>query len=174
MENSFLSQLERNLEVQASGILAVQREDLVLAQARGELAQLQLVDRLRAKINTEVRLKVISFGVINGTLTQVYQDHLLLECNSQLWLIDILSLRLLTKLERSIQKPNIIEKNWTKLSSFRDWMCHYSAVNIYTSDGDITSGNFHKLYKDHFELKTSSGVISIYYHDTVAAQRSND
>ena len=58
MHNKFLSQVEKNIEIQAAGLIAVAREDRVFSEARGELAQLNLADRLRARVNESIYFQI--------------------------------------------------------------------------------------------------------------------
>jgi hypothetical protein len=174
MDNSFLSQIEKNIEVQAAGILAFKREDRALSEARGELAQILLSDRLRAKVNENISLDINRIGTVNGIVKQVFSDHLLLITNSKIWLIDLLHIKILSRLDRSVKKPNPIEVNWSKISTLRDWMIDLANVTFYTSDGEILSGTMHKLYKDHLDIKTASEIITIYYHLIIAGQRSHE
>ena len=51
MKSDFLSSVEKNIELQAAGLVALAREEFAFAEARGEIAHQILADRLRARIN---------------------------------------------------------------------------------------------------------------------------
>lgn len=174
MDNRFLSQIEKNIEVQAAGILAYKREDRAFSEARGELAQILLSDRIRAKINENITLNINQIGAVSGIVLQVFSDHLLLIVNSKIWLIDLNHIKVLSRLDRSIKKPNPLEVNWSKISTLRDWMVDLASVTLNTSTGEIFTGTIHKLYKDHLDIKISSEIFTIYYHSIITGQRDHE
>ena len=79
MKEKYLFELERNLELQASGFL-MQKDNLLLqSQLRTEHFQIKMLDRIRAMQNNELILDVLDLGNIKGILKEVASDHICLE-----------------------------------------------------------------------------------------------
>jgi len=171
MQNKFLSQVEKNIEIQAAGLIAVAREDQVFSEARGELAQLNLADRLRARVDDNIYFQIKKMGWFKGELKQVFADHFLIATVNKLWLVPLTSLLSVSGLGRSSKKPNPIEARWNQLSSYRDWVIDQNQVRIQLTDGESIYGEIFKLYKDHLELKTDSELIAIFYTSVLVAMR---
>lgn len=79
MREKYLFELERNLELQASGFL-MQKDSLLLqSQLRTEYFQIKMLDRIRAMQNTDIILDVLDLGNIKDILKEVASDHICLE-----------------------------------------------------------------------------------------------
>jgi hypothetical protein len=172
MQNDFLSQVEKNIEVQAAGLIAVEREDRAFSEARGELAQIELTDRLRAKANEDIYFQLKKLGWFKGQLKQVFADHFLVATINKLWLVPLSSLLAVSGLTRAMKKPNPIEARWNQLSSYRDWVIDQTQVRVQLIDGESIYGELLKLYKDHFELKTQAELVAINYSSVLVAMRN--
>lgn len=172
MKRDLLSQVEKNIEVQAGGLLAMAREDQAFSQARGELAQLEISDRLRAHTGASLKVLITDLGWFEGTVQQVFLDHLLLKIHSKLWLINFSSLQAVQKLAQGIKKPNRLEKNWGMNSTFRDWMIDQSKITIRTAPGAIISGEISRIYQDHLEISTIVEVTAVPFSAILVAMRN--
>ncbi len=172
MKRDFLSQVEKNIEVQAGGLLAMAREDQAFSQARGELARLEIADRLRAKIGKSIKVLIIEIGWFEGTVQQVFLDHLLLKIHSKLWLIKFFSLQAVQRLEQGVKKPNRLEKNWTISSTFRDWMIDQTKVTIRTVQGLSINGEITRIYQDHLEIGSALEVTAVPFQAILVAMRN--
>ncbi|MBA3232334.1 MAG: hypothetical protein H0T17_00050, partial [Propionibacteriales bacterium] len=67
-----------DLEGQARALEDAERESEILDRTRGELAQVLLVNRLRAQLGERVQLQVSGVGPLAGILTRLGTDWLLL------------------------------------------------------------------------------------------------
>lgn len=172
MKRDFLSQVEKNIEVQAGGLLAMAREDQAFSQARGELAQLEIADRLRAKIGTSIKVLILELGWFEGIVQQVFSDHLLLKIHSKLWLINFLSLQAVQNLEQVTKKPNRLERNWGMNSTFRDWLIDQTKVTIRVAQGVTLSGEITRIYQDHLEISSVLEVTAVPFQAILVAMRN--
>lgn len=71
-----------DLEAQADALAAAERAAEVETRTRGEIASLTVVDRLRAAVDSALRLHLRGGTVVRGTVTRVGPDWLLLTHDS--------------------------------------------------------------------------------------------
>ena len=79
MNDNYLFELERNLELQAASFL-MQKDSISLqSQIRTERFQQTLFDRLRAKVNQVITIEIKAIEVFTGILLEVVAGHICLE-----------------------------------------------------------------------------------------------
>lgn len=76
-----------DLEGQAEGAFAAEREAEVADRAAAEYARVPLVARLMASVNRDVVLGVLGVGVVRGELRRVGPDWCLLAAEQQEWVV---------------------------------------------------------------------------------------
>ena len=159
MNKDLLSSVEKNIELQAAGLLTLTREEFAFAEARGEIAKQKLADRLRACLGFTLELQVATLGWLKIKVVQVSNDHLVASTESNSYLIRFSSLVAVRGLTKSNKTPNKIDNSWRLNSSLRQWMIDKATVIIYLKGEATYTGQIKKIFQDHFELSTDIGVL---------------
>jgi len=85
-ESRLFAELEE-LEQQAEGMFAAERDLEVAERARAEYARVRMAARLMAAQGAEVSLRVTGVGEVAGRLARVAEDWCLLDSGDQAWII---------------------------------------------------------------------------------------
>lgn len=152
MKHDPISAIEANLRLQAEGLLTLERENRAYAEARGELAQDLLTDRIRGNSGRTLELQVLNIGWQCMQIQQVYKDHFIATIESKIWFIKFSSLGSIKNLANLTRRPNRIEQHWNLASTLRDWMIDRSIITLGTKNQEMINGEIHKIFKDNLEL----------------------
>lgn len=161
MTNELLSGVEKNIELQAAGLLALAREELAFSEARGEIAQKNLIERLRACLNSTLEIQIADIGWHQLRILQVNSDHLVAIKTSRIFLIKFNSLVTVKGLNTSTRTANKIEASWKVNSTLRQWMVEQAIVSTFLPSAITFNGKICRIYQDHFDLITDDGVVTI-------------
>lgn len=161
MTNELLSGVEKNIELQAAGLLALAREELAFSEARGEIAQKNLIERLRACLNSTLEIQIADIGWHQLRILQVNCDHLVAIQTSRIFLIKFNSLVAVKGLNASTRGANKIEASWKLNSTLRQWMVEQAIVSTFLPSAITFNGKICRIYQDHFDLITDDGVVTI-------------
>ena len=104
MNDNYLFELERNLELQASSFLMQKDGFSLQSQIRTEHFQQSLFDRLRTKVNGEIAIEVKSRDNFTGILLEIAADHICLEVGEKELAIPDWSIQAI----KDVTKPAII------------------------------------------------------------------
>ena len=119
MKEKYLFELERNLELQASGFL-MQKDNLLLqSQLRTEHFQIKMLDRIRAMQNNELILDVLDLGNIKGILKEVASDHICLEVGQKEIIIPTWSIQWSKSLIKMSKSATMLQSKWNLQSLLR-------------------------------------------------------
>lgn len=174
MNNDLLSGVEKNIEIQATGLLAQAREEFAFSAARGENSKLKLADRIRSCLGSTIEVQVIDFGWHSLKVLQVASDHFVASDLSRLFLIKFSSLIALKGLAKGAKPPNRIDNSWHINSTLRKWMIEQDNVSIFLKNHTSYSGKIKKIYLDHFELSTEIGVIALSESEVLMGVKSGE
>lgn len=161
MQRDLLSGVEKNIELQAAGLLALSREEFAFSEARGEIAHQVFADRLRACLNLYLEIQILENGWYKLRVLQVSSDHFLAIDNSRIFLIKFSSLIAIKGLTSSTKVASKFDTSWRVNSTFRQWMIDQGDVSFYLPGGISLNGKIRRIFKDHIELATDNGIVAI-------------
>ncbi len=174
MKSDFLSSVEKNIELQAAGLVALAREEFAFAEARGELAHQILADRLRARINVNLEILVMDMGWQKLKILQANSDHLLAVDESRVYAIKLSSLIAIKNLNISTKPANRLEESWSLNSTLRQWMISHSVVSFLLPNSLSLSGEIKRIYQDHFEVESEFGDVALTQSNFLVAVKSRE
>lgn len=174
MKNDFLSSVEKNIELQAAGLVAIAREELALAQARGEIAHQILADRLRSCTNFNLEILAMELAWQKLRILQANSDHFLATDDSRDYAIKLSSLIAIKNLKISTKTANKIEKSWNLNSTLRQWMISHSVVSFILPNSFSISGVIKRIYLDHFEVGCDFGDVALTQSNILVAVKTHE
>src|SRR3546814_20448605 len=94
-----------DLEAQAEGAFAEEREFEILDRARGEYASVGLVERLMASVGGQVGFHLLGVGHLEGRLARVADGWCLLESGGHEWMVRLAAVELASGLSARAVPP---------------------------------------------------------------------
>lgn len=162
MNDNYLFELERNLELQAASFL-MQKDSISLqSQIRTERFQQTLFDRLRAKVNQVITIEVKAIEVFTGILLEVAADHICLETGEKELMIPNWSIEAIRDLGTKSIKPSILQSKWNFQSFLRSNLLEQNQIAVYLESKRVISGKVISVYLDHFDISCAGSLISIF------------
>jgi hypothetical protein len=174
VNDKYLYELEKNLELQATSFLLQKESNLLQSQIRMEQFQIQLLDRIRAKTNKTISIEVKDKQQFTGILREVASDHICLEIGFKEFIIPIWAITAVKELENKSQKASILQSKWNFQSSLRSIMIEEVVATSYCLDSKIFSGKITAVYLDHFEIITELDKYAIYINNILFVSRDKD
>jgi hypothetical protein len=174
MNQQYLFELERNLELQASGFLLQKQAHQLKSQIRTESFQINILDRLRININKVVEMKLISNEIISGKLIEVASDHLCLENNLKEIVIPLVSVLQFNYLSTETKPATMIQAKWNLQSCLRSLMIEKQLVVLKTLNQSCISGKVNGVFKDHFDFMVLKQRITFRFESIFYLTRDAD
>ncbi len=163
MKEKYLFELERNLELQASGFL-MQKDNLLLqSQLRTEHFQIKMLDRIRAMQNNELILDVLDLGNIKGILKEVASDHICLEVGQKEIIIPIWSIQWSKLLIKTSKSATMLQSKWNLQSLFRSVLIEKLDIIVCLRKDNLLNGQITNVYFDHFDMLSEKNIYSIQF-----------
>ncbi|MEY2777940.1 MAG: hypothetical protein RL008_36 [Actinomycetota bacterium] len=174
MNENYLFELERNLELQASGFLIQKDSHLLQSQIRTEQFQIGLFDRVRAKLNQDIYIQLFEGPQIKGKVLEVALDHLCLQIGMKEFAIPIWSIAYVSGLTNKTNQATILQSKWKISSYLRSNLIekNYLAVNI--SKSLILTGKVTGVFQDNFDLQNIEEKYSIPFSRVIYMSKDVD
>jgi hypothetical protein len=148
-----------DLEGRARALAEEELRAEIVDRTRGETAQVQLVNRLRAHLGARVAVQVVGAGEVVGTLRRVAADHLLLdlpaasaETEALLVTEAVLSLAGLAPGAVAPEAVGLVESRLGLASMLRGITADRSVVSVTTRDGRQRHGTLARVGADWADL----------------------
>jgi len=174
VNDNYLFELERNLELQATSFL-MQKDSLSLqSQIRTEHFQQTLFDRLRTKANKELTIEVRTLTNFTGILLEIAADHICLEMGEKEIIIPNWSIQAIKDLGSKSIQPTILQSKWNFQSFLRSNQLEQNQIVVHLESNKAISGRIIGVYLDHFDLSCTNSVISINNSNLVYISKDRD
>ena len=174
VNDNYLFELERNLELQATSFL-MQKDNLSLqSQIRTEHFQQTLFDRLRTKANKELTIEVRLLANLTGILLEIAADHICLEIGEKEIIIPNWSIQAIKDLGNKSIQPTILQSKWNLQSFLRSNQLEQNQIVVHLESNKAISGRIIGVYLDHFDLSCTNSVISINNSNLVYISKDRD
>ena len=174
VNDNYLFELERNLELQASSFLMQKDGFSVQSQIRTEHFQQNLFDRLRTKVNSEITIEVKSRDNFTGTLLEIASDHICLEIGEKELAIPNWSIQSIKDLGRKSIPPTILQSKWNFQSFLRSNQMEQNQIAVHLESKKVISGKILGVYLDHFDLSCNNSVISFFNQNVTYISKDRD
>ncbi len=162
VKENYLFELERNLELQASGFL-MQKDSLLLqSQIRTEQFQIGLFDRLRAKLNQEICVQILEGPQIIGKALEVAFDHLCVQVGIKEFAIPIWSIGFVKGLTNKTRQATILQSKWNISSYLRSNLIEKNQLSVNIGKSIILTGKVEGVFQDNFDLQNIDEKYSIH------------
>jgi len=174
VNDNYLFELERNLELQATSFLMQKDGFSVQSQIRTEHFQQNLFDRLRTKVNSEITIEVKSRDNFTGTLLEIASDHICLEIGEKELAIPNWSIQAIKDLGRKSTPPTILQSKWNFQSFLRSNQMEQNQIAVHLESKKVISGKILGVYLDHFDLSCNNSVISLFNQNVAYVSKGRD
>jgi hypothetical protein len=174
VNDNYLFELERNLELQATSFLMQKDSFSIQSQIRTEHFQQTLFDRLRAKANSAITIEVKFLGSATGILLEVAADHICLEIGEKELAVPIWSLLSIKDLGNKSIQPTIIQSKWNFQSLLRSNLMEQNKIAVHLENKKVIPGKIIGVYLDHFDISSSNSVISILNQNVIYISKDRD
>ncbi len=174
MNDNYLFELERNLELQASSFLMQKDGFSVQSQIRTEHFQQNLFDRLRTKVNSEITIEVKSRDNFTGILLEIASDHICLEIGEKELAIPNWSIQSIKDLGRKSIPPTFLQSKWNFQSFLRSNQMEQNQIAVHLESKKVISGKILGVYLDHFDLGCNNSVISFFNQNVAYVSKGRD
>ena len=174
MNDNYLFELERNLELQANSFLMQKDGFSVQSQIRTEHFQQNLFDRLRTKVNSEITIEVKSRDNFTGILLEIASDHICLEIGEKELAIPNWSIQAIKDLGRKSTPPTILQSKWNFQSFLRSNQMEQNQIAVHLESKKVISGKILGVYLDHFDLGCNNSVISFFNQNVAYVSKGRD
>lgn len=174
MKEKYLFELERNLELQASGFL-MQKDNLLLqSQLRTEYFQIKMLDRIRAMQNNELILDVLDLGNIKGILKEVASDHICLEVGQKEIIIPTWSIQWSRSLIKTSKSATMLQSKWNLQSLLRSVLIEKLDIIVCLRKDNLLNGQITNVYLDHFDMISEKNIYSIQFSTVKYISKDRD
>ncbi len=174
MKEKYLFELERNLELQASGFL-MQKDNLLLqSQLRTEHFQIKMLDRIRAMQNNELILDVLDLGNIKGILKEVASDHICLEVGQKEIIIPTWSIQWSRSLIKTSKSATMLQSKWNLQSLLRSVLIEKLDIIVCLRKDNLLNGQITNVYLDHFDMISEKNIYSIQFSTVKYISKDRD
>lgn len=174
MNDNYLFELERNLELQATSFLMQKDSFSIQSQIRTEHFQLALLDRLRAKANNEITIEVKFLGSVTGILLEIVADHICLKIGDKELAIPIWSMQSIKDLGNKSMLPTILQSKWNFQSFLRSSQMEQIQIAVYLESKKVIPGKIIGVYLDHFDLSCDNSVVSFLNQNIIYISKDCD
>ncbi len=174
MNDNYLFELERNLELQATSFLMQKDGFSVQSQIRTEHFQQNLFDRLRTKVNSEITIEVKSRDNFTGILLEIASDHICLEIGEKELAIPNWSIQAIKDLGRKSTPPTFLQSKWNFQSFLRSNQMEQNQIAVHLESKKVISGKILGVYLDHFDLGCNNSVISFFNQNVAYVSKGRD
>ena len=174
VNDNYLFELERNLELQASSFLMQKDGFSVQSQIRTEHFQQNLFDRLRTKVNSEITIEVKSRDNFTGILLEIASDHICLEIGEKELAIPNWSIQAIKDLGRKSIPPTFLQSKWNFQSFLRSNQMEQNQIAVHLESKKVISGKILGVYLDHFDLGCNNSVISFFNQNVAYVSKGRD
>ena len=166
-----------DLEQQADALFDAER-DLELADlARAEYAEVTLASRLMAAVDEDVALDVVGVGRLEGRLTRVAAEWLMLAVGAAEWVVPLAAVSAAqVPSDRSVPEVawSAVARRLGLRSALRRLADTGETCVIHTREGTQQQGRIARVGQDFFELRVSGTATPLVPIDTVAGIQSWD
>jgi hypothetical protein len=174
VKEKYLFELERNLELQASGFL-MQKDNLLLqSQLRTEYFQIKMLDRIRAMQNNELILDVLDLGNIKGILKEVASDHICLEVGQKEIIIPTWSIQWSRSLIKTSKSATMLQSKWNLQSLLRSVLIEKLDIIVCLRKDNLLNGQITNVYLDHFDMISEKNIYSIQFSTVKYISKDRD
>lgn len=174
VNDNYLFELERNLELQATSFLMQKDGFSVQSQIRTEHFQQNLFDRLRTKVNSEITIEVKSRDNFTGILLEIASDHICLEIGEKELAIPNWSIQAIKDLGRKSTPPTFLQSKWNFQSFLRSNQMEQNQIAVHLESKKVISGKILGVYLDHFDLSCNNSVISFFNQNVAYISKGRD
>lgn len=174
VNDNYLFELERNLELQATSFLMQKDGFSVQSQIRTEHFQQNLFDRLRTKVNSEITIEVKSRDNFTGILIEIASDHICLEIGEKELAIPNWSIQAIKDLGRKSIPPTFLQSKWNFQSFLRSNQMEQNQIAVHLESKKVISGKILGVYLDHFDLGCNNSVISFFNQNVAYVSKGRD
>ncbi len=168
MDYTYFEQLEKNLELQASGFLMQKETRNLESQIRTEVVQYELSERLRFNLGSEISFIAKELGNIVGVLEEVNTDHFVTKSFNINTIYSMAKVISFDTLALSTRKPNNLESKWNLASALRSLMITKIGIKLVLEGNQVFSGIVVSILKDHFDVKCGQVIKSISYVNIIS------
>ena len=161
VKENYLFELERNLELQASGFLMQKDSHLLQSQIRTEQFQIGLFERVRAKINQEICVQILEGPKIKGQVLEVAVDHLCIKISMKEFAIPIWSIDFITRLTNKTRPATILQSKWTFSSYLRSNLIEKNQLSVNIGKSGMITGKVVGVFLDNFDVGNVDEKYSI-------------
>lgn len=174
MNDHYLFELERNLELQANSFLMQKDSISIQSQVRTEQFQQTLLDRLRAQTNTEITIEVKFLNNFTGILLEIAADHACIEIGEKEIAIPVWSIQAIKDLGNKSIPPSILQSKWNFKSYLRSNLLEQNQIVVYLENNKVFTGKINGVYLDHFDISCTNSVNSIFNQNVVYISKDRD
>ena len=164
-----------DLEQQADALFGAER-DLELADlARAEYAEVTLAGRLMAAVDLEVAVEVVGVGRLEGRLTRVAAEWLMLTAGTAEWVVPLAAVTV-AQLPSDRSVPEVawsaVARRLGLRSALRRLADTGESCVVHTREGAQHRGRMQRVGQDFFELQVSATATQLVALTTVAGLQS--
>ena len=174
MNDNYLFELERNLELQATSFLMQKDSFSIQSQIRTEHFQQTLLDRLRAKANNELTIEVKFLGSVTGILLEIAADHICLKIGDKELAIPIWAIQSIKDLGNKSIPPTILQSKWNFQSFLRSSQIEQIQIAVHFESKNVIPGKIIGVYLDHFDISYDNSMISILNQNVIYISKDRD
>lgn len=174
MNEKYLFELERNLEIQASGFLMKKDSLLLQSQIRTEQFQISLLDRLRSMLNSQVAIDISQIGISQGILREVASDHICLETEHKEIVIQANCIDYIINLNKHSKPPTMMQSKWNLQSFLRSALIERHQILVCLSKKNLISGQIVSVFLDHFDVLNHQFQYAIPFSKVIYISRDRD
>lgn len=166
-----------DLEQQADALFDAEREGELADLARAEYAEVTLASRLMAAVDEHVCLEVRAVGRLDGRLTRVASEWVVLLVGSASWVVPldaVAAVRLPT--DRAVPEVawSAVARRLGLRSALRRLADAAEPCVVHTREGTQPRGRIFRVGQDFFELRVSESSTQLVPLSAIAALQSWD
>jgi len=166
-----------DLEQQADALFDAEREVELADLARAEYTEVTLASRLMAALDREVALEVRAVGRLEGRLTRVAAEWVMLTVSTAEWVVPLAAV-VAAQVDTDRSVPEVAWSAVALRLSLRSALRRLAESGercvAHTREGARHQGSIERVGKDFFELRTPPSSAILVPLATVAAVQSWD
>ena len=164
-----------DLEQQADALFDAERDLELADRARAEYAEVLLAGRRMAAVGRDVAIDVVAGGRVEGRLTRVAAEWLMLTVGTAEWVVPLTAVTAAqVPTDRSVPEVawSAVARRLGLRSALRRLADSGESCVVHTREGAQVQGRIDRVGQDFFELRTSAATTQLVPLATVAGVQS--
>ena len=164
-----------DLEQQADALFDAEREVELADLARAEYAEVSLASRLMAALDGEVALEVAGVGRLDGLLTRVSAEWVMVSSGTAEWVVPLAAVTAVeVETDRAVPEVawSAVSRRLGLRSALRRLADSAEECVVHARDGGRYQGTLARVGQDFFEVRTSASRTQLVSLEAVAGVQS--